>query len=79
MQNAEFLYLAFFITIGSFILGAISGWILNGVFAAWYDNANYAKQITHPEMLGEDGRILQDELIYLTFADEDDILDDEDE
>jgi hypothetical protein len=30
-------------------------------------------------MLDDDGQILRDELIYLTFSDDDDMLDDEDE
>jgi hypothetical protein len=51
----------------------------NNVFSVWAENASYAKSITHPEMLDEDGHVLRDDLIYLTFGDEDDMIDDEDE
>jgi hypothetical protein len=79
MDHLEFLYLSFFITAGGFILGFLSGWISNNIFSVWHDNAAYSKSILHPEMLDEDGNVLRDELIYLTFGDEDDMMDDEDE
>lgn len=79
MQHIEFLYIAFFLTIGTFIVAFMAGWFANNLFDAWYQNAGYAKSITHPEMLDPDGRILQEDLMYLTFGDDDDMMDDEDE
>lgn len=79
LEHIEFIYIAFFLTIGTFILGFMSGWFANNIFDAWYQNAGYAKSITHPEMLDDEGQILRDELIYLTFRDDDDMLDEEDE
>jgi hypothetical protein len=79
MDNLEFIYISFFLTIGTFILAFICGWFANSLFDIWYQNNGYAKAITHPEMLDEDGNIVRDELTYLTFAEDDDILDDEDD
>jgi hypothetical protein len=79
LDHIEFIYIAFFLTIGTFVLAFMAGWFSNNIFNAWYENAGYAKSITHPEMLDDDGQILRDELIYLTFHDDDDMLDEEDE
>jgi len=79
MEHLEFIITAFFLTIGGFGLGFVLGWMANNVFSVWAENASYAKSITHPEMLDEDGHVLRDELIYLTFDDEDDMMDYEDD
>ena len=79
LEHIEFIYIAFFLTIGTFIVAFMAGWFANNLFDAWYQNAGYAKSITHPEMLDDEGQILRDELIYLTFRDDDDMLDEEDE
>lgn len=79
MDNIEFIYVSFFLTTGTFILAFICGWFANNLFDAWYQNASYAKHITHPEMLDEDGNILREELTYLTMLDDDDMIDDEDD
>jgi hypothetical protein len=79
LDHIEFIYIAFFLTIGTFVVAFMAGWFANNIFDAWYQNAGYAKSITHPEMLDDDGQILRDELIYLTFSDDDDMLDEEDE
>lgn len=79
MDNLEFIYISFFLTIGTFMVGFMGGWFANNLFDAWYDKAGYAKHILHPEMYDEDGEILRDELTYLTLLDEDDILEDEDD
>jgi len=79
MESLQFLYLSFFITIGSFIGGFILSWIVKDHVEAFIDNAAYAKSIVHPEMLDEDGHVIQDELIYLHFSDEDAMIDEEDE
>jgi len=79
MEHLEFIYVSFFLTVGTFIIAFMAGWFANNIFDAWYQNASYAKAITHPEMLDDEGNILREELTYLTLLDEDDILDDEDE
>lgn len=51
--------------IGAFILGITVSWLAKGYVEDFIENAAYAKAVTHPEMLDEDGNILHDELIYL--------------
>ena len=69
------------VTIGAFILGITVSWLAKGYVEDFIENAAYAKSVTHPEMLDEDGNILHDELIYIRpdynnvwneFEDEDD-------
>jgi hypothetical protein len=79
MDSLQFLYLSFFITIGSFIIGFILSWVVKDYLEDFIDNAAYAKAVTHPEMLDEDGRVLQDELLYLHITDDDAMMDEEDE
>ena len=63
---------------GAFVLGAVVAFISKGYIDAYIDNAAYAKSITHPEMLDEDGNVDQTELLYLHFSDPADTIDDED-
>ena len=67
--------------IGAFILGITTSWLAKGYVEDFIENAAYAKSVTHPEMLDENGNILQDDLIYfrpdIQYWDED-ILEDED-
>ena len=79
MADASFLYIAFFLTIGSFILGLIVSWNLRKVWDDWKARAEYAAVVMHPEMETEDGIVDPSELLCLRFTDEDDILEDEDE
>ena len=53
------------VTIGAFILGITVSWLAKGYVEDFIENAAYAKSVTHPEMLDEDGNILHDELIYI--------------
>ena len=46
---------------------------------SYIDNAAYAKSITHPEMLDEDGNVDQSELLYLRLVDDDATIDDNDD
>ena len=62
----------------SFVLGAVVAFIAKGYIDAYIDNAAYAKSITHPEMLDEDGNVDQTELLYLHFTDPGDTIDDYD-
>lgn len=78
MADLTFLYIAFFLTLGSFLLGFIASWNLKHVFDLWLDRAEYAAVVMHPEMQGEDGMVDPSELLYLRIADEDDMMDDED-
>ncbi len=77
MADLTFLYIAFFLTLGSFLLGFIASWNLKHVFDLWIDRAEYAAVVMHPEMQGEDGMADPAELLYLRIADEDDMIDDE--
>lgn len=73
------MYLSFFITIGSFIIGFLSSWVIKDYIEDFIDNAAYAKAVTHPEMVDDDGNVLRDELLYLHFSDDDAMIDEEDE
>tara|TARA_B100000287_G_scaffold247453_1_gene232591 strand:- start:3600 stop:3833 length:234 start_codon:yes stop_codon:yes gene_type:complete len=67
--------------IGSFFLGSVVSWLAKGYVEDYIENAAYAKSVTHPEMLDEDGNIIHDELIYIrpqTVWDEHESDDDED-
>lgn len=79
MASTEFIFVSFFLVIGSFILGVLTSWVFKDHLEAFIDNAAYSKSITHPEMLDEHGNVRQDELIYLTFGEQDDMMDYEDE
>lgn len=71
------------VTIGAFILGITVSWLAKGYVEDFIENAAYAKAVTHPEMLDENGNILHDELIYIrpdsSFWELDDEYDDEDD
>lgn len=69
----------FFVILGAFILGTVVSWIAKDYVDAFIDNAAYSKAITHPEMLDEDGNVNQEQLLYLRFADDDGMIDDEDD
>jgi len=79
MAEISFLYIAFFLTLGSFLLGFLASWNLKGIFDEWKDRAEYAAVVMHPEMQIEGGMVDPSELLYLRIDDEGDILDDEDE
>tara|TARA_B100001250_G_C19646486_1_gene720599 strand:+ start:480 stop:722 length:243 start_codon:yes stop_codon:yes gene_type:complete len=61
MQVAMFVV----IVIGSFFLGIVVSWLAKGYVEDYIENAAYAKSVTHPEMLDEEGNIIHDELIYI--------------
>jgi len=67
--------LAVLVTIGAFLLGITIAWQAKGYVEDYIENAAYAKSVTHPEMLDEDGQIVHDDLIYLR----DMIVEDDDE
>ena len=81
MQELQFIYMAFFLTVGAFLLGAITSWNLKGIFDTWEEKADYAEQILHPEMYDADGEPLAspDEILYLRFTDVSDTIDDEED
>ena len=53
------------VTLGAFILGITVSWLATGYVEDYIENAAYAKSVTHPEMLDEDGNVIHDELIYI--------------
>ena len=57
--------IAVLVTIGAFLLGITISWLAKGYVEDYIENAAYAKSVTHPEMLDENGQIVHDELIYL--------------
>ena len=63
------------VTIGAFLLGITISWLAKGYVEDYIENAAYAKSVTHPEMLDEDGQIVHGDLIYLR----DMIVEDDDE
>ena len=70
--------IAVLVTIGAFLLGITISWLAKGYVEDYIENAAYAKSVSHPEMLDEDGQIVHDELIYLRDMIVDDDDDDED-
>jgi len=67
------------VVIGAFVLGALVTWSIKGHIDAFIDNAAYAKAITHPEMLDDDGNILHDELLFIRTQDDYEDLDDDED
>ena len=57
--------LAVLVTICAFILGITVAWLAKGYVEDYIEKAAYAKSVTHPEMLDEDGNIMHDELLYV--------------
>ena len=47
------------------MLGIIGSWLAKGYVEDYIDNLRYAKAITHPEMLDENGNLIHDDLIYI--------------
>ena len=70
--------IAVLVTIGAFLLGITISWLAKGYVEDYIENAAYAKSVSHPEMLDEDGHIVHDELLYLRDMIVDDDDDDED-
>lgn len=80
MQELQFIYMAFFLTVGAFLLGAIISWNLKGIFDTWEEKADYAAEVIHPEMYDADGELASpDEILYLRFTDVSDTIDDEED
>ena len=76
-SDLSFLYIAFFLTLGSFILGFVASWNLKAVYDEWKERAEYAAVVMHPEMQGADGMADPADLLYLRFTEEDDIMEDD--
>jgi|TARA_B100000287_G_scaffold234006_1_gene220343 hypothetical protein len=68
-----------FALFGSFLLGVVVTFIGKSYLDSYIDNAAYAKSITHPEMLDENGNVDQSELLYLRLVDDDATIDDNDD
>ena len=63
------------VTIGAFLLGITISWLAKGYVEDYIENAAYAKSVSHPEMLDDDGQVVQEDLLYLR----DMIVEDDDE
>ena len=68
-----------FALFGSFLICVVVTFIGKSYLDSYIDNAAYAKSITHPEMLDEDGNVDQSELLYLRLVDDDATIDDNDD
>ena len=73
------LTLVVLVTVGAFFLGITMAWLAKGYVEDYIENAAYAKSVTHPERLDEDGNLLHDELIYVRPATPWDELPEQDE
>ncbi len=77
MADLSFLYIAFFLTLGSFLVGFLISWNIKAAFDEWQEKADYAKIVMHPEMYDENGNFLDTEdLFYLRLTEEDDTITD---
>ncbi len=65
MEDTMEIALVVLMVIGSFFLGSVVSWLAKGYVEDYIENAAYAKSVTHPEMLDEEGNIIHDELIYI--------------
>ncbi|WP_124981633.1 DUF2973 domain-containing protein [Nonlabens xiamenensis] len=74
-----FLYVAFFLTIGSFLVGFLVSWNIKAAFDEWQEKADYARIVMHPEMYDADGNFVEDDLFYLRLTEEDDTITDTDD
>ena len=74
-----FLYVAFFLTIGSFLVGFLVSWNIKAAFDEWQEKADYARIVMHPEMYDADGNFVEDDLFYLGLTEEDDTITDTDD
>jgi|TARA_B000000609_G_C23992014_1_gene250281 hypothetical protein len=80
MADLSFLYIAFFLTLGSFLVGFLISWNIKAAFDEWQEKADYAKIVMHPEMYDENGNFLDTEdLFYLRLTEEDDTITDTDD
>jgi len=78
-MDYEFLYISFFLTIGSFLVGFLISWNVKAAFDEWQSKAEYAKIVMHPEMYDENGNFVDDDLFYLRLGEEDDTITDTDD
>ena len=78
-MDYSFLYISFFLTIGSFLVGFLISWKIKAAFDEWQSKADYAKIVMHPEMYDGDGNLVDDDLFYLRYSEEDDTITDKDD
>ena len=78
-MDYSFLYISFFLTIGSFLVGFLISWNIKAAFDEWQSKADYAKIVMDPEMYDGDGNLVDDDLFYLRYSEEDDTITDKDD
>ena len=71
-MDYSFLYISFFLTIGSFLVGFLISWNIKAAFDEWQSKADYAKIVMHPEMYDQQGNWLNEELLHVKFINEED-------
>ena len=74
-MDYSFLYISFFLTIGSFLVGFLISWNIKAAFDEWQSKADYAKIVMHPEMYDQNGYVLNEELLSVRFTDPEDLED----
>lgn len=77
MTEVTTLFFSFIICLMGVALGFIFGWIANGYFIAFFESK--VQGPIHPEMLDNDGFIVNEELLAVRFLDEDNFDEDDDE
>lgn len=75
--NMEVQILLFFTILLTLIVGFFVGWFINDRYFEWLEHASYAKSIFHPEMYDAEGKLTNEELMYLHI--DEDYFDDENE
>ena len=66
-MDYSFLYISFFLTIGSFLVGFLISWNIKAAFDEWQSKADYAKIVMHPEMYDQHGNLIPDEIVAFRF------------
>ncbi len=80
MEYTAVLLFSTFLILGAFIVGFIGGWFASRVFDAWYEKADYAKEVIHPEMYDDDGEPANiGDLLYSRIDKDHDTLEDDDD
>tara|TARA_A200000159_G_C7266525_1_gene315338 strand:+ start:103 stop:345 length:243 start_codon:yes stop_codon:yes gene_type:complete len=79
MADPAFLYIVTVLTVGAFLIGFAISWQLKDVYDNWMHRKDYTQAVLHPELYDNEGNLSDEEMIYLRFPEEDDILYDENE
>ena len=79
MADPAFIYIVSVLTVGAFLIGFALSWQLKDAYDTWVERKDYTQAVLHPELYDNEGNLSDEEMIYLRFPEEDDILYDENE